>query len=293
MSIENGRFIPEEALKKQEKMTHNLENEKLANNFTEAVKNFVVEELDVDFDEEATKSFADSLQRSKLFLLGETHGVEENPNIIYTFIKKFGFKKLALEWDKNLEKTVNDYLEAGKLDFDSIQENARGDGRITAGHFAMIKKLHEEGLIDKLIFVDNDQFKNSAEREKGMAKSVLDNISDTPMLVVVGNSHAKTELGEFRDEAKEPDRMGKIIKKNYPNVFSGIANYRSGEHHNYDIGSWGNNDNPELPKKAQFYRSHVTEYQFTAGEYVFELPRAHAAKVPNPDLKFKDIKNKK
>ena len=76
--IENGRSI---------------EQDRLA--FVEAIKNIEIGEIDTEFNEKSVESLVSELGKAKLLLLGETHGVKENADIIYTLFKKFGFKNLA------------------------------------------------------------------------------------------------------------------------------------------------------------------------------------------------------
>ena len=91
----------------------NVEQDRLA--FVEAIKNIEIGEIDTEFDEKSVESLVSELGEAKLLLLGETHGVKENVDIIYTLFKKFGFKKLALEWDEKLREQADKFLQSGKL----------------------------------------------------------------------------------------------------------------------------------------------------------------------------------
>jgi erythromycin esterase-like protein len=91
----------------------NVEEDQLA--FVEAIKNSEISEIDTEFDEKSVESLIFELGEAKLLLLGETHGVKENVDIIYTLFKKFGFKKLALEWDEKLREQADNFLQSGKL----------------------------------------------------------------------------------------------------------------------------------------------------------------------------------
>ena len=113
------------------------------------------------FDEEASDKLLASLEATKLLILGEMHGVKENVDVIYTLFKKFGFRQLALEWKSGLLKVAEYYLESGEIDFDAIKNSP--DGRITAGHFALLKKLKDEGLLEKLGWTQ-DEMRRFTER---------------------------------------------------------------------------------------------------------------------------------
>ncbi len=250
----------------------NVEQDRLA--FVEAVKNIEIGEINTEFDEKSVERLVSELGKAKLLLLGETHGVKENADIIYTLFKKFGFKKLALEWNKKLREHVEKFLQTGELDFEAIKDSP--DGRITAGHFALLKKLKDEGLLEALVCSDGETpYVDWDTHDANMAKNILANLSDGPTLVVAGKWHTKVTPVIFEGETKENHPMGENVKKLIPAVPSGKIEYLTGQFHNYGVKDF--EEKPEgvdLPK-ARFYKS-------DEGIYVFELPEAHAATVPNP-----------
>lgn len=213
-----------------------------------------------------------SLDKTKLLLLGEIHGVKENVDIVYTLFKRFKFKRLALEWNEELKEQVEKFLETNEIDFETIQNSP--DGRITAGHFALFKKLKDEGLLDTLICFDKKSSNGWNERDADMAKNVLTNLSDDITLVVAGNLHTKVTHATSGDE-EENYSMGEHIKRQIPSVPSVEIKYLSGQYYNCGARDFGEKPQRVEPR-ALFYRS-------DDGTYVFELPEAHAATVPNPD----------
>lgn len=261
-----------EAFKQPKKPERNIEQDRLA--FIEQVRNVEIAEMDTEFDEKSVGELTTELNGSKLFLFGETHGVKENANIIYTLFKKFGFKRLALEWDKELHTQAEKFLQTGELDFEAIKDSP--DGRITAGHFALLKKLKDEGLLDTLVcFDEQTQSGEWDDRDENMAKNIIANLTDDAMLVVAGNLHTEVARVAFDDDKAEHHPMGEHIKKQIPNVPSGKIKYLTGQYHNYGVRDFKEIPHGvELPK-AKFYKS-------DDGVYVFELPEAHAATVPNP-----------
>ncbi len=253
------------------KQKRSLDKDRTA--FIEAIKHTQILEIDTDFDEHAVKALESELADTKLFLLGETHGVRENPDIIYTLFKKFGFRNLALEWEPSLKEKAERFLNGEVLDFDSVKDIP--DGRITAGHFALLKKLKEEGLLEKLVCFDQGGATSWDKRDENMARNIIQNLTETSTLVVAGKQHTKTEPIIFDDEKVENHPMGENIKKQIPNVPSGKIKYLTGQFHNY--GTRDFREKPEgvdLPK-ARFYKS-------DDGIYSFDLPEAHVAVVPNP-----------
>ena len=250
----------------------NVEQDRLA--FVEAIKNIEIGEIDTEFDEKSVESLVSELGNAKLLLLGETHGVKENVDIVYTIFKKFGFKKLALEWDERLREQADKFLQSGELAFEAIKVSP--DGRITAGHFALLKKLKDEGLLEALVCFDGATPSGEWDaRDENMAKNIIANLADGTTLVVAGNLHTQVEPITFDGEIGEHHPMGEHVKKQIPNVPSGKIKYLTGQFHNYGTREFLEKpEGVELPK-ARFYKS-------DEGIYLFELPEAHVAIVPNP-----------
>ena len=254
------------------KQERNIEKDKQS--FMEAVSLISVEEIPVKFDESAVRKLAENLESTNLLILGEMHGVKENADVIYTLFKKFGFRQLALEWEPELKDVAERFLESGELDFDAIKDSP--DGRVTAGHFALIKKLKSQGMLERLVcFDEGSGGKGWNTRDTAMARNVLSTLSDMPTLAVAGNLHAKTEPITFGDEPGEQHPMGENIKKEIPNVGSGKIEYLSGQFHNYGTQEFERLSEEKGSPETRFY-------QDEKGLYIFEVPEAHAATVPNP-----------
>ncbi len=244
--------------------------------FIKAVNSIVIEEIPAIFNEDACNRLVASLEKTKLLIVGEMHGVKENADVIYTLFKKFGFCQLALEWDSGLKAVVEEYLETGEIDFEAIQESP--DGRITAGHFALLKKLKDEGLLEKLICFDGSGEADWDARDENMTKNILAGLSDSSTLVVAGNLHAKVEPITFNDEPGEHHPMGERVRAHIPEVPSGKIEYHSGQYHNF--GTQDFFEDPEQEKTGP--RFYLTE----DGVYTFVLPQASVAIVPNPTEKL-------
>jgi hypothetical protein len=244
--------------------------------FMEEINSIVIQEIPAVFDEDASRNLLTSLDKVKVLIMGEMHGVKENVDVIYTLFKKFGFRQLALEWELELKAVAEHYLETGEIDFNAIQDSP--DGRITAGHFALLKKLRDEGLLEKLICFDGSGESDWDARDENMAKNILAGLSDSPTLVVAGNLHAKVEAITFNDELDEHHPMGERVKANIPDVPSGKIEYLSGQYHNF-----GKQDFWEEPEQE---KTEPRFYLTKEGLYTFVLPEASAACVPNPSEKL-------
>jgi len=243
--------------------------------FLEAISSFSIEEIQTSFDELAVQKLANNLEANKLFILGEMHGVKENVNVIYTLFKKFGFRRLALEWEPKLKAVVDKFLELGELDFDPIKGSP--DGRITAGHFALIKKLKSEGMLEQIVcFDEGSDGADWNKRDLNMSKNILANLSDAPTLVVAGNLHARIGPMTFDDEPDQQHPMGENVKKIIPIISSGKIEYLTGQFHNFGTQEFWKFPEGEMLSEARFY-------QDEDGLYVYKIPEAHIATVPNPD----------
>lgn len=251
------------------KSARNMEQNRLA--FAEQVRNIKIAEIDTEFDPKSTAALNDQLNEAKLFILGEVHGVKENADVIYTLFKKFGFKKLALEWDEKLLAVAERFIQTGELNFEAIQESS--DGRITPGHFVLLKKLKDEGLLEALICFDEEVHSGEwNDRDVAMAKNILANVSGSRTLVVAGNLHTQVETVVIKGVDYHP--MGKNLKKQVPNLPSGEIRYLRGQYHNYGTKDFPNELEDTQMQRAKFYTS-------DEGVYVFQLPEVHAAVVPN------------
>jgi len=78
--------------------------------FHRAVAEFVVEDLGLVIEPAALAAAGRSLDSSGLLLLGEMHGVRENPLLIRALIQAFGLTSLALEWPDDLAPMIRAFL---------------------------------------------------------------------------------------------------------------------------------------------------------------------------------------
>lgn len=74
------------------------------------------------------------------------------------------------------------------------------DGRATAGHFALLEKLKDDGLLEALVCFDGETPTADWDtRDANMAKNIIANLADSTTLVVVGNLHTQVEPITFDD----------------------------------------------------------------------------------------------
>jgi len=249
--------------------------EKSKRTFIEAIQSTHVVELDADFNEADTQSIVADIKASNLFLLGEMHGVRENIDVIYTFFKKFGFRKLALEWTPSQRETLVQFIKTGVIDFESIKDSP--DGRITAGHFALIRQLHQEGLLDDVICFDQIGEQDWNHRDAMMAESILKQVAKTPTLVVAGNLHTSVNPLHLDDEEDELHPMGELVRKALPTVPTGSIKYLAGEFYNLGVKKFD-------VESVVAIATRPTCARVEDGRYVFTIPLAHTAIVPNTTI---------
>ena len=108
-------------MEKTPKQDRDLERDRKS--FIEAVSSVSIMEIPAKFEESTIIQLIEKLRSTKLFILGEMHGVKENVDVIYTIFKKFGFRQLALEWAPELKYVAEKFLESGTVDFDAIKDS--------------------------------------------------------------------------------------------------------------------------------------------------------------------------
>lgn len=242
----------------------------IQDNFLTAINSARVEIIPTDFDPIATRHLANSLPHARLFLLGEMHGVAENASIIYTLMKKFGIKSLALEWDETCRTAINSYLSTDKLDLTPFSSST--DGRITANHFRLLSLLNKENLLHQLILYDREYTGDWNLRDQQMAETISSaSRPDLPVLVFGGSLHTLTQPFISSDSIKTKHPMGESLLANYPNLISGRIVYGSGDFYNNQLKHF--KDSTPHSHQARFYLKN-------SDKYTYYLPHATAATVP-------------
>ena len=196
--------------------------------FRQAVADFPAGELEVTAEPAARAAAERSLAESGFLLLGEVHGVRENPLIIAASLRSLGLTSLALEWPAELAPVISAFL-AGEALADDPQLWS-GDGRITAGHLAVLRDLAAAGpleltLLDGALPVERGVADASwSDRDAAMARRLLAGTGAGPgTLVVAGNAHTPvrpTPLGvplgavlaaRRPGRPRDPDRLSRRV----------------------------------------------------------------------------------
>jgi hypothetical protein len=231
-----------------------------------AVAEFPVADLPLMIEPAARAAAQRSLDESGLLLLGEVHGVAENPLLIRALLAEFGLSGLALEWADELEPAVSAFLDGGPLEDHRVLWP--GDGRITAGHLAVLRDRAAAGpfrltLFDGPIPADASW----SERDAAMAERVLAGAAPGT-LVVAGNAHTQVrpiELGV---------PMGALLAQRRPGVAEIRISYAAGGYYNVEPRRFGGQHRPGGRPRLSL----------GDGRLVLELPSATEAVVPQRPL---------
>lgn len=158
----------------------------------QAIDRDSVESLPLRVEPDAEAAVRESLKSSGLLLVGECHGVAENPLIASALLEHFNLRGLALEWEEAMHPGLDAFFCDGELD-----ELARhplfwcGDGRITAGHLAMLRARAGRKKLELALFSGPSPAGWSA-RDAAMASRLLPQLRASTLLVA-GNLHTRLE----------------------------------------------------------------------------------------------------
>jgi hypothetical protein len=206
-----------------------------------------------------------SLDGAGLLLLGEVHGVRENPLLIRALLQAFGLTSLALEWSDDLAPAIAAFLAGEPLaDHESLWS---GDGRITAGHLAVLAERAAGGPLELILFDGTaDAGSNWSQRDEAMAGRILAATSaGTPTLAVAGSYHTATspiELGV---------PMGAWLARQRPGIRAIRISYGSGHFYNAGPRPFHPSNSPQRQVRLHQQR----------GELILDLPSAGEAVVPH------------
>jgi hypothetical protein len=232
--------------------------------FLGAAAGFVVAGLELEAEPSAVGAAQRSLDDSGLLLLGEVHGVRENPLLIRALMQVLGLTSLALEWPDDLAPAVAAFL-AGETLADHPMLWS-GDGRITAGHLAVLAERAAAGPFELTLFDGTiDSGWSWSQRDEAMAARILAGRADSVRtLVVAGNAHTPVrpiELGV---------PMGAYLAQGRPGVREIRINYGGGYYYNLRPGRFASTGRQR--RQARLYQHDDA--------LVLDLPSASEAVVP-------------
>ena len=183
-------------------------------------------EFEVAAEPAARAAAERSLAESGFLLLGEVHGVLENPLIIQALLRMFGLTSLALEWEAGLNPVISAFL-AG----DALADHPGlwfGDGRITAGHLAVLRERTAAGPLE-LTLMDETMMADTSwsDRDEAMAGRLLAGAGPgRRTLVVAGNLHTAVHPSRFGVP------LGAVLAAHRPGVREIRIDYLGGRYYN-------------------------------------------------------------
>jgi hypothetical protein len=140
---------------------------------TAAVQAFDATPLGLQVDPDADAAVRRSLRRTGLVLLGEGHGIAQTPVLVDELIAWFGLGGIALEWHEDLRPWLDRWLTDALLT-DPVPQLALevwgGDGRLTAGHLAALRRWAAAGLLITLMAGTTVLRPRAGESEEEMAR---------------------------------------------------------------------------------------------------------------------------
>lgn len=169
-------------------------------------------------------------------MLGEPHGVRETPSVLYGLAVELRTRAVAFEWShEEMDEPVQSFLRYGSFDFErlwSLPDSSEffcGDGRITAGHFALLERLRLEGRLDQVICFDRldpeppvDWEQQVRVREPALAARLLREWDRRlPLLVLAGAFHAQLH-------APEGEPMSGYLARELPGLQPAMLDYTGG-----------------------------------------------------------------
>lgn len=213
-----------------------------------------------------------SLSSSGLLLLGEVHGVAENPLLIRAIMRELGIEALALEWEDDLLPVTGHAMAGQPLpDHDSLWQ---GDGRLTAGHLAVLRDLATATRLELVLFNGPAHAgENSSDRDTAMARRILRAPRDSRgMLVVAGNAHTPTEQHDLGVP------LGAHLAAERP----GVQEIRI----RYGRGACYSNGPRKLPSRDDLPSTWEIRLHEDSGDLVLDLPVATEAIVPDDPARW-------
>jgi hypothetical protein len=222
------------------------------------------------FDRDVSRRARSVIEDAGVLLVGEPHGVYETPGVLYSLVAELDIRAIAFEWShEEMDEAVQSFRRDGRLDLEklwSLPESADffcGDGRITAGLFALLQRLRDERRLDQVIAFDRLDPelppRDAFTRDREMAERLLEQWDgSTPLLAVAGAFH--TQL-----DTDEGETLAAHLARHLPGLEPASIDYAVGE-------CWSRG------------RARMVSTPTPPAPIMLRAPRATPAVVPRPRL---------
>ncbi len=240
--------------------------------FWHAVDRFPLIEMPLAMPADVERRLQECLMAGGPLLLGELHGAAENPVVVHALMRRLGLRVLALEWDPNFAPALQQYLLGEVVDTWPAQFSSSSDGRITAGHLAVLRVLHGAGVLERVVLFDAPALGGWSGRDQLMAERLLAGIAGaSPALVVAGRLHTR------RRRHRHGVPMGQHVARARSGTTEVLIEYLGGEIFNLGRMRVGG---------GRLLRRHLPasdpQMRIEGDRVVLTLPMAHPAIVPSP-----------
>jgi hypothetical protein len=199
-----------------------------------------------EFDPVALETAEASLAATGMLVVGESHGVAETSAVLGALSLRLRTRGIAFEWShEELDDVVQRFVEGGPLDLDRLwrlpgaSEFFCGDGRVAAGHFALLGRMRAEGTLEQVVLFDRLDPEPPPDdpgvRERDLAERLVAEAKATvPLLVLAGAFHARLD-------ADAGETMASRLAAARPGLAAAMLAFESGEGWSrgatYDLGS--------------------------------------------------------
>ena len=229
-----------------------------------AVDEFDITSFYLDVHPAALAAARQSLDESGLLLLGEVHGVRQNALIARALMVALDATGLALEWPAELASATSGFFADGHVP--DHPELWGGDGRITVGHFALLRERFLAQRLQALTLFDGVNEVGWSRREAAMAERILSaQARGARTLVIAGSAH--TALGPTGLGIP----LGARLAQRRPGVREIRVSYGNGSYYNLS---------PQRFKRTWTLRRRARLHAEGA-DLVLELPGPVQARVPH------------
>jgi hypothetical protein len=232
--------------------------------FQRAVNDFDITFCRLTIDPAALAAARQSLDQSGLLLFGEVHGVRQNPLIVRALMVALDLTGLALEWPAALAEPLSGFFADGLVP--DHPQLWGGDGRITVGHFALLRERFLAERLQALTLFDGVNEVGWSRREAAMAERILNaQVPGSRTLVIAGSAHT----------ALTPTMLGVPIGARLAQLRPGVREIRV----RYGNGTYYNLS----PQRFKLHWSLRRQARLHAegGALVLDLPRPVQARVPH------------